>query len=175
MSQKLPYFKYHPEPIKNGSLKNKRIQCSVCNQGRDYVYDGPVYCYGDVQNICPWCIKNGDAAKKYDCRFVADYEGLDKKENVDELIHRTPGFFTWQGSEEWPNHCGDFCAFVGFVGWKEIEHLKDNLKSDIEKIKESMDLDQSEFEKSLVNEGTHQGYLFKCLHCDAYRLTSDSG
>ncbi|GGE06427.1 hypothetical protein GCM10011571_04460 [Marinithermofilum abyssi] len=50
-----------------------------------YVYNGPFYALENVEVICPWCIKNGAAAKKFDgsfqdagsCEVVADKSFLE--------------------------------------------------------------------------------------------------
>ncbi len=80
----------------------------------------------------------------------------------------------WQ-QEEWLSHCGDFCAFAGYVGWKEIVDLglEDELKEDLENIKEQHGLTQKELEKRLVKHGHFQGYLFRCVVCSQHRLTAD--
>jgi len=46
-----------------------------------------------------------------------------------------------------------------------------DLKDDINEIKRDLDLTQADFEKSLIKDGSLQGYLFKCLKCGKYRLT----
>ena len=40
-------------------------------------------------------------------------------EKLDELIHRTPGYSGWQ-QEYWRAHCGDYCAYLGHVGAREL-------------------------------------------------------
>ncbi len=37
-----------------------------------------------------------------------------------EFVERTPGYHGWQ-QEFWLAHCGDFCVFIGYVGWNDIE------------------------------------------------------
>lgn len=170
----VPDFKYHPDPLKTGIILKEETLCPVCNQNKDYVYVGPFFCEDEVEGICPWCIKNGEAAKKFNGEFqdTSSCEYVEKEEYLDELIHKTPGYRGWQ-QEKWLSHCDDFCAFLGCVGWKEIENIKDELSEDIEKLKKDMNLSQEEFEKSLVIGGSHQGYLFKCIHCGKYRLNTD--
>ncbi|WP_458787851.1 CbrC family protein, partial [Vallitalea sediminicola] len=75
---------------------------------------GPFYAIEEVENICPWCIKNGKASEKYDGMFQDDQscDKVNKEEYLDELVHRTPGYCGWQ-QEYWLSHCGDFCAFIG--------------------------------------------------------------
>ena len=83
----------------------------------------------DIAYLCPECIANGEAARKYDGSFQDDFsvdDGVDDPEKLDELIHRTPGYSGWQ-QEYWRAHCGDYCAYLAmwvpencgrWVGWK---------------------------------------------------------
>ncbi len=169
-----PQFKYNPDPIKARVIEQNRTHCPVCGQERDYVFVGPFYSVEEVEGICPWCIQDGSAAKKYDGDFLdaCCLEHVERNEYIDELIHRTPGYFGWQ-QEKWLSHCGDFCAFIDYVGWKEIKDIGDDLVDDIEEIKGQMRISQQEFQQSLFNGGSHQGYLFRCLKCGKYRLTTD--
>ena len=46
-------------------------------------------------SLCPECIANGEAARKYDGSLQDDFavdDGVDDPEKLDELIHRTPGY-----------------------------------------------------------------------------------
>src|SRR5262245_55079291 len=97
-----PIFKYNPNAYKLEIIKKENIVCTVCNQQREYVYDGPFYSEEDVENICPWCISDGSAAKKYDGTFQdeASIEDVDNEIAIDEVLHRTPGYSAWQ-QEEW--------------------------------------------------------------------------
>ena len=49
-------------------------------------------------------------------------DGVDDPEKLDELIHRTPGYSGWQ-QEYWRAHCGDYCAYLGNVGARELRAL----------------------------------------------------
>lgn len=170
----LPRFKYNPDPINAKVIKKNKTHCPVCDKEKEYVFVGPFYSVEEIEGICPWCIHDGSASKKYDGDFfdAASLESVENNAYIDELVHRTPGYIGWQ-QESWLSHCGDFCAFIDYVGWEEIKDIANDLVEDIEKIKRRMRLTQEEFEKSMVNGGSHQGYLFRCLKCGKYRLTSD--
>ena len=174
VKQNLPNFKYNPNPIQARVIERNQTLCPVCGQKREYVYVGPFYSYDEVEGICPWCIHDGSASKKYDGDFqdASECEPVDKSVYIDELIHRTPGYFAWQQAR-WLSHCGDFCAFIDYVGWQEIKDIAYDLIDDVEVIRKKMKLSQEEFEKTLKNNGSHQGYLFKCLKCGKFRLTTD--
>ena len=171
----LPTFKYNPNPILLNVIKKKKTKCPVCNIGREYVYDGPFYSIEDVEGICPWCISDGSAAKKYEGEFqdVSNCDEVNKDEYINELVHRTPGYYGWQ-QEYWLSHCGDFCAIVQYVGWKEIEHLEEELLGDITNICAEYGITKENLKNWLTNEGDLQGYLFKCVHCNKHRLYVDS-
>ena len=174
-NESLPYFKYHPDPLKTGMFEEKIGKCSVCKKQREIFYVGPFYSEKEVKNLCPWCIKDGNAAKKYKGAFH-DSHSVEKdfgSQNLDELIYRTPGYKGWQ-QEYWLSHCGDFCAFLGYVRWEEINELKDELNDDIEKLIAELRLTYKEFKESLSDEGFSQGYLFQCLKCGKYRLSFDT-
>ena len=71
------------------------------------------------------------------------------------------------------SHCDEFCAFKGYVGWKEIKPFKDELEDDLEQIMDDFDYDEDELKENLVNGSGMQGYLFECLHCGKHRLHVD--
>ena len=171
----LPEFKYNPNAEKLGIIKREKTICPVCNEERDAVYTGPFYSTEEVDGICPWCIKDGNAAKKYEGEFqdAASCDSVDKKEYLIELTTRTPGYSGWQ-QERWLSHCGDFCALKNYVGWSEIKHLSDELNDDLSIIKAEYGLTQKELESSLQNNGSMQGYLFQCIHCSKHRLAIDT-
>jgi uncharacterized protein len=171
----IPQFRYNPHAYELGIFKERAAVCPCCGETRSFTYEGPFYAADEIEEICPWCIKNGRAAEKFDGEFqdAASCEDVDKEEYLDELIHRTPGYAGYQ-QEIWLSHCGDFCAFTGYVGWKEIASFKDELKEDIEQIREDFDLSLKELKETLVKDGSMQGYLFTCLHCGKHRLAADA-
>jgi uncharacterized protein CbrC (UPF0167 family) len=171
----LPTFKYNPNAEKLGIIKKEKTSCPVCEQERNYVYEGPFYSVDDVEGICPWCIKDGSAAQKYDGAFQdsGSCDSVTHEDYVVELTTRTPGYSGWQ-QERWLSHCGDFCALTAYVGWKEIKGLKEELNDDLNEIKSDYRMTQEALEQNLINNGSMQGYLFQCLHCGKHRLTADS-
>jgi uncharacterized protein CbrC (UPF0167 family) len=104
--EKLPYFKYHPEPLKTRIFQRKKAKCACCHQQREIIYVGPFYSNEVVPNICPWCIKDGSAANKYNGTFHDSHsldQNITNEKNIDELIYRTPGYIGWQ-QEFWLSH-----------------------------------------------------------------------
>lgn len=70
-------------------------------------------------------------------------------------------------------HCGDYCAFVGYVGMEEPEKM--GLADEPEDIyrKDSAFFDLDTIREGLYNGGSLQGYLFRCLVCGKYQLYAD--
>ena len=171
--RKLPVFKYYPDPLGQGEFKDDvEVTCDCCGQATDVYYDGSFYARDGVEYLCPWCIADGSAAEKYDGSFIDDCGEVSDPEKTDELTCRTPSYMGWQ-QEQWLACCDDYCAFIAYVGWKEIEemgladeiaetYLKDIVMIDLETLKERM------FKGSCL-----QGYLFRCLHCGKHYLYAD--
>lgn len=170
----LPTFKYNPDPIQLGIIKEQSTLCPSCGESQNYAYNGPFYSVNEGEGICPWCIADGSAAAKFEGEFQdsASCEPVEEKEYLDELVHRTPGYVAWQQAT-WLSHCGNFCAIVQYVGWKEIAHLEDELAEDIKSICNDFGITKDELQRDLINEGNLQGYLFRCIHCDRHRLSVD--
>ena len=169
----LPKFRYHPDPIGTGAFEEgEEKTCPCCGKKRTVYYSITPYCVEDVDNICPNCIANGEAARKYDASFIqgAEWEGEPDKEKDEELFCRTPGYISWQG-EYWLSCCDDYCAYLGTVGTKELKAM------DIayEVFEEYAARDEFEdVEEYLVKDGSLCGYLFQCLHCGKYHLWVDA-
>jgi uncharacterized protein CbrC (UPF0167 family) len=168
-----PTFKYHPDPLATGMIQQEPTTCPVCQQVRDYVYVGPFYAREKIKGLCPWCIADGSAAATYRGAFqdAASCEEA-APEHLDELVHRTPGYSGWQ-QEVWLSHHNDFCAFVGYVGWKEIAPFASDLEEDLARIKQNYGFSQARLER-WENNSAVQGYLFRCVVCGKHRLTTDA-
>ena len=125
-----------------------------------------------MENICPTCIANGEAARKYDASFIqgAEWEGEPDKEKEEELFCRTPGYISWQG-EYWLSCCDDYCAYLGTAGTKELKAM--DIADEV--FEEYAARDEFEdVEEYLVKDGSLCGYLFHCLHCGKYHLWVDA-
>jgi len=166
----LPRFKYHPDPVSTGSILTSDGTCEVCRQGRGFVYAGPVYCEGEPETICPWCIANGSAHTKFEAQFVdRDSIGGGQWESiattiVDEVAFRTPGFSGWQ-QERWFTHCCDAAEFLGPMG---KEHLQQAGPEAVEAIRLEAGCDAEEWEDYFAALNARHGptaYLFRCRHC----------
>jgi uncharacterized protein len=170
----IPSFKYNPDPFKIRVFKEENAICPCCQKNTPVVYCGPFYAVERVKGICPDCIKDGSAAKKFHGKFqdTASCEDVEDRAFIDELTHRTPGYHGWQ-QEIWLSHCGDFCQIIDYVGWDEIKHLQHELMDDLENLASRFNMSLERFSKFLQNDGVIQGYLFKCVRCGKHRLHAD--
>lgn len=165
-------FKYHPNPLKTGAFKDdKTVICHCCGKQTDVYYTGPFYSVEDVENLCPECIGSGAAAEKFDGAFQDDAsaDSVSDKEKLDELISRTPGYCGWQ-QEYWPAHCDDFCAFLGYYTWKDLE--EEGLVEEIEETYRE-DICGVDFAFAREHLKYDSGYLFRCLHCQKHVICID--
>lgn len=160
----LPHFKYYPDPLATGTIRQRQTLCPVCEQVREYIYVGPFWAKDDVLGICPWCIKDGSAATKYQGAFQNPEDCEEAApEFWNELLFRTPGYLGWE-QPRWPVHHNDFCAFLGYMKWKEIE-------SRLLEFAEDIDHDGIFSRTELYQIGNRiEGYLFQCMICGKRRL-----
>ena len=148
------------------------LVCDCCGKTTHIFYTGPFYAVEDIEYLCPECISSGEAARKYDGCFQDDCSldnGVDDPEKLDELIHRTPGYSGWQ-QEYWRAHCGDYCAYLGHVGARELRAL-----GVLEEVLDDpmWDDEQKKMIQESVNGGHLQCYLFQCLHCGKHLVWMD--
>lgn len=151
MSEALPSFKYHPDPIATGSVEASAAPCRCCGRARGYLYVGPVYGSEDLhESLCPWCIADGSAALTLGAEF-ADSRPLKlagvPAPIVEEVHFRTPGYSSWQ-SEQWIVHCGDACEFHGRASAVEISSAG-------------------------MQRGQSAPFKFKCRHCGTLLFEQD--
>jgi uncharacterized protein len=178
MAEPIPVFRYHPDPVATGSVAPSTATCLACGRARGFTYVGPVYALENLADgFCPWCIADGTAAADFDAEFVdlgEDVPGSIAESVIDELLHRTPGYTSWQ-QERWLYHCGEACAFLGAVGRVGLEVHADALEMlrgenggfgwPAQQMEEYLD--------ALSADGSPTAYLFRCLHCSAHLAYSD--
>ncbi|MBL8179807.1 MAG: CbrC family protein [Bryobacterales bacterium] len=167
----LPRFRYHPDPLRSGSVGESPGACRCCGQTRGYIYRGPVYSDYDLDDsLCPWCIADGSAAARFDASFV-DEEGLstDASDALhDELLLRTPGYNSWQ-NEVWPMCCSDATAFIAPAGLTELRRdfpdWEEGLRNHILFAMKIPSRAATNLLESLHRDVGPTAYLFECLHC----------
>ena len=169
----LPHFLYHPDSLATGSfVEGEAKVCPSCGKESNVYYALIPYSIEDIEYLCPFCIANGQAAKKFDAEFIQDAEWqgeLDPEKNQ-LLFCQTPGYSSWQG-EYWLSCCQDYCAYLGTVGTRELKAMgiAEQVLADYEAREEYQDL-----EEYLVKDGSLCGYLFRCLHCQKYQIWVDA-
>ena len=171
--QSLPHFIYHPDPLATGAfVEGEAKLCPSCGKESNIYYNLMPYCIDNIKNLCPFCIANGLAAKKFDAEFVQDAEGQGELDpEKDHLLFcQTPGYFSWQG-EYWLSCCQDYCAYLGTVGTRELKAMgiAEQVLADYEESGGYQDI-----EEYLVKDGSLCGYLFRCLHCQKYQIWVDA-
>jgi uncharacterized protein CbrC (UPF0167 family) len=91
-----------------------------------------------------------------------------------EIATRTPGFLARQ-QERWLYHCGDGAAFLGRVGFTDVQAFPDALEMLLHENDEfGWTVEQSTTHvEGLLSDGDATGYLFRCLHCGRHLAYSD--
>lgn len=172
-----PQFKYHPNAYQLDLFVEVKGRCSVCHEERSLKYEASFYSEEDPEYICPFCIADGRAAKKYQGEFN-DYCGIEgvspdpndpsptiPKEMLLEICERTPSYISWQ-QEVWLSHCNEPCAFIDYADTKTIAPFREEIISELDSIGE-------ETLEYLSKDGDCVGYLFQCVQCGKHKLHVD--
>ena len=177
-----PLFRYHPFPVYTGSIRPEVIVCPACGLPSDFCYEftfAPPDDEGGVgeerpARTCPWCLHDGRAAAHFPGASFNDPPEAPGVSRVahDELAWRTPTYSPFQ-EKLWPVHHDDYCAFIGYVGWKEIAAYAGEMRDDLDALCRWTRWDAAELER-WPNGGSVQAYLFRCLTCGVHRLTADT-
>lgn len=172
----LPQFRYHPDALATGEIEPSDATCQCCGRQRGYIYTGPAFSEQDVDRLCPWCLADGSAATLFEAEFTDALNVPDEvpRAVVTELLTRTPGFRGWQ-QEYWLYHCADAAAYLGRVGYKELQELPDALEAIRREAAEyRWSEDQFlDYVRCLAPDGDATGYLFRCLHCRTHLAYTD--
>ena len=172
MNIPLPNFRYHPDPLSTGSIISSEESCECCGEARGCVINAPIYCVEEVESLCPWCVADGSASKKFDGIFV-DSDSFEKNEIsesiVEEVTKRTPGFSGLQ-HERWLTHCLDACQYQGLASIEEIKQLsREEVLQAVDDGRFYSYCRDDNYWKELFD--VYQGnrsvsfYKFSCLHC----------
>jgi uncharacterized protein CbrC (UPF0167 family) len=163
----LPVFRYYRDPFGTGAFEPCDDPCDCCGRARGYRYQGFLYAEEEIETICPWCVADGSAARKFDGIFVDD-EGLSRcrPRALAELTKRTPEFFAFQGAK-WLVHCGEPAVYLTPAGYAELKRYGEET---LQSVKDNLPIDMSEkqkqgFLRSLRRDGSCVAHVFECLHC----------
>jgi len=182
VDEPLPHFRYHPDPVATGMLVEREdFVCPVCRRSRAYAYVGPYssdnYGFENGEEICPWCIADGSAARTLNARFAtpvylsAQAQAQMSPEARTELEQRTPSFLCLQ-QEVWMDHHGEAAAYIGDVDFDRYLQLppaaqfavRDCAGDDPREALRPTDTVQ----RLRADGDGPTVYLFRCLHCDWY-------
>ena len=169
-------FKYYPHAWEQNvftTCQNGEVVICECCGKESVQYLDRMYCVASIQAICPQCVANGEAAKKFDGDFIqdAEVEKVSDEQRIDELFHRTPGYHSWQG-EYWLACCDDFCAYIKPVKMKELKEM--GIADEVCSEYEAAGHGYFNIREQLTKDGSLYGYLFQCLHCGKYHLGVDA-
>jgi uncharacterized protein CbrC (UPF0167 family) len=170
----LPRFRYHPDPVATGSIQADDRACICCAEVRGFSYVPvlPIPHQEDGDTVCPWCIADGTAHRRFGAAFVdpdavggyGDWDTVPAAV-VEEIAHRTPAFTSWQTGRWW-THCGDGAAFIGVAGAADVAAhgpiTVDHLRSDLGW---PDDAGFRAYIDALDADGQPTAYLFRCLVC----------
>ncbi len=163
----MPTFRYHPDPLRTGVIKRGKEYCPCCGHVRDFFYGGPIYAIEEIENVCPWCIADGSAHRKFDATFNDDAPLISAglaRSIVELITTRTPGFTSWQQTD-WLTCCDDACEFWGDASSEEVKRL--DRHRDIFPVGSLQVDDIMWFEITRTYEpvGSPAFYKFICRHC----------
>jgi len=177
----LPVFRYYPDPIGTGAfIADPDTPCLGCNRIRGYVYTGPVTTEKHFmleRHICPWCIADGTAAKRFGATFNDTGTADDIPDEArDEIEHRTPGYMAWQ-QERWLSCCRAGAAFLGLAVTAELERDFPKAIPVVKKyIREEYSFspeEAEEFYSGLKKDDMPTAYVFRCLKCNKFQAYVD--
>ena len=179
MSATLPFFKYHPDPLRSGSIEESGATCICCGQARGFLYSGPAYCEQDLQDsLCPWCIADGSAHATFDVIFSDDtgFSSDIPPLAAAEVAERTPGYHSWQEGQ-WLSCCGDAMAFLEPAGTTEIRQHYPQWEGELmSNIVYDLGISGAAARRmldSLQRDAGPTAYVFRCLHCEGYKTFID--
>jgi len=174
VSQALPSFRFHPDPVQSGSFEPSRKPCGCCGQARGYVYTGPCYVEEDFDaELCPWCIADGKAHRCFGVSFheLEPGPGIDTA-IADEIEERTPGFATFN-PVPWPSCCGGPMAYLEPVGHAELAarhaELLPVLAARFATEQELPEDDAEQLVRSLQRDHSPCLHVFRCRTCGVRR------
>ncbi|RLU79740.1 hypothetical protein CTZ27_36545 [Streptomyces griseocarneus] len=176
MSATLPFFRYHPDPVTSGSIRESTETCARCERATGWIYAATFCTAQDVDaHFCPWCIADGSAAERFEGEFTGSYrlDGV-SAEILEQVTRRTPGFHAWQ-DPHWLVHCNDAAAFIGEVGYTELAAHPDAL----DQLRTDLRIDGWHDAAQLENFLAHLGHgasavLFRCTSCDTHLAYADA-
>jgi uncharacterized protein len=167
--EQLRRFRYHPDPIATHSIQPREgLTCGVCGEAGSHAYIGPYFAdnfgFENGDEICPWCIADGRAARDWNATFVPPANLTDAaprampQEVLAGLELRTPSFLCVE-QEQWLDHHGEAAAYIGPVGSTNISGCRHRPRPPCANAATSV-------ERLRYDGDGPTAYLFRRLHCD---------
>ena len=173
--EKLPRFKYHPNPLDTGAIENSGATCECCGKARGYAYSGTVYSVEDVDTVCPWCIADGSLHRQFDATLNDDHPLSSAnlaEEVIVEITCATPGYVSWQ-QDRWMTCCNDACEFHGDAPQGEIRGLDEAALAVLsEETLFPVDV-LRDLQPTYESGGSPAFYKFVCRHCGVVKYNGD--
>ncbi|EJO0604148.1 CbrC family protein [Salmonella enterica] len=165
MERALPQFTYvSDEYVKIVFVKTTSI-CDCCKRESHYRYSGPIYMTGDNDiSLCPWCIHDGSAAKKYQASFNEIYGEELAESVITKVCEQTPGYNSWQ-DQSWATHCNDACVYHGDATSEDVAEASAQTRQQWMRYYEQDAESWSHFMKDYRPGGDQGVYKFICRHC----------
>jgi|SRR5690606_7321712 len=132
VDEALPTFRFHPDPVRSGSVARSDVLCEACGRTRGWAYAGPCHAETELDGrLCPWCIADGTAHARFDVTFHDVVLPADVDPGIaDEIEQRTPGFATFQPID-WPACCGVPMGYVEPCGIAEVRARHAQLEGEL--------------------------------------------
>jgi uncharacterized protein len=172
VSELLPLFRYHHDPLATGVVAVSDAICECCCKARGYVVQSGIYSAQTIENLCPWCVSDGSAAKRFSGEFVQDIDGKVPQSVYEEIMHRTPGYISWQG-ECWLTHCDDACVFHGDLTREELRTLPVKAEKEFLERNGWVAAWWPELKEDYEPAGDTALYKFVCRHCSQWIIGID--
>jgi uncharacterized protein CbrC (UPF0167 family) len=170
----LPIFTYNPHPLKNNCIIKSDKVCQVCNKKIGYIVTSIMAtAFDNIYDICPWCIADGSACRKYNGEFVYYIENAKNisKEILDTISCKTVSFPAHQ-ELTWLTHCNDGCEFHGFATPADFQSISREERNRLSKVEYLSDIHIKELELEELEELPYC-QKFVCIHCGEVKLSSD--
>ncbi|HBB56227.1 MAG TPA: hypothetical protein DCZ49_08600 [Hyphomonadaceae bacterium] len=115
IAESLPHFAFFVDPFKDDAFERSEEACACCGKPRGWRATCGIYSEADPDTICPWCVADGSAARKFRGHFntLETVDGL-SQEHAKAITERTPLPLTWQDFD-WPCADGEPCVYLGHV------------------------------------------------------------
>lgn len=169
--KELPAFEYFFDPYGHHAFIQEDMLCDCCSAVSSYHHVALSNLDdGDEVHICPACVADGSAAKKFDLVFNEIDE--DVSPAVRDIIeHKTPGISSWQ-QQSWEVHCKDACIYLGQADAQDLANASNSNKASwMDDFGRSVD-DWEQFIEGRPNEDFVVD-KYQCRHCGETVLVYD--